>query len=107
MQANSLLHKTITIMIKTQINYTLCIFIHVLNIFLFFLSIFRCHAVLICYMSSQVISHTDILLYSDIFLDSLVISTRVLSFVIVSVIVMLAFEFKFIHSFSSKTLQQT
>ena len=46
------------------------------------------------------ISHTDIPLSSDIFLDSLVISIHILQLVFVSAIVMLAFKIKFIRTLS-------
>ena len=44
---------------------------------------------------SKMISYTDILSSSDIFLDSLVFSIHVLLFVFVPVIVIFAFEIKY------------
>ena len=50
------------------------------------------------------IYHTDILLSSDIFLDSLIIDIHVLQFIFVSAIVMLAYKNKFRYvSISLKT----
>ena len=62
-----------------------------------FFSLFSLHILMLCCiiifsnMSSKVLSHTDIPLSSDIFLDSLIIDIHVLSFLFASAIVMLAF----------------
>ena len=48
--------------------------------------------IIFSYISSKVIPDVDILLSSDIFLDSIVISIHVLYFVFVPAIVMLGFK---------------